>query len=146
MSVSDKTSICLVQALGDPGCAKEVVTILNTGGFLASAPPFGSAWTQTYTTTSHTVANPTTNTITDSSGGSVSTSALASQSVATTSTDGTTPSAACTKTSVDAILVVIRNSISTLAAELALLKADVLADKKNLTSLIDDLQSGSLIT
>ncbi len=146
MAVSDHAQVCMTQALGDPGVARELTSILNTGGFLPSAPPYGSAWTQTYTTAVHTVANPTTNTITDSSLGTPSTTALASQSVATTSTDGSTPSAACTKISVDAILVVIRNNISTLGAELALLKADVLADKKALTALIDDLQAGQLIT
>ncbi len=146
MAVSDRTTTCLIQALGSSDAAREVVTVLNTGGFLPSAPPYGSTWTQTYTTASHTVADITTHTITDSSLGTASTSALAAQSVATTATDGTTPSAACTKTSVDAILVVIRNNISTLAAELALVKADHLALMKNLTGLIDDLQAGQLIT
>ena len=146
MSVSTKASICLIQAMGDPGVAAELVTILNTGGFLPSAPPYGSAWTQTYSTAAHTIANVTTHTITDSSGGVVSTSALESQSVATTATDGTTPSAACTKASVDAVLASIRNNIATLAAEMALLKADVLADKKAINGLIDDLQLGGLIT
>ncbi len=146
MAVSTKTRICLAQALGDHGVAKEVATILDASAGLPSAPPFGSTWTRTYTTASHTVADVTTHAITDSSLGTPSTSALAAQAVATTGTDGTTPSEACTKISVDAILVVIRNNISTLAAEVALLKADVLADKKALTGLIDDLQAGNLIT
>lgn len=146
MALSTKSQQCLVQALGDQGVALELVTILNSGGLLPGSPPFGSAWTQTYSTASHTVADVTTHAITDSSGGTASTTALAAQGVATTATDGTTPSAACTKTSVDALLVIIRNAISTLAAELALLKADVLADKKALTGLIDDLQLGGIIT
>ena len=146
MSLSTQTQIVLHAALANGGAADEVVSILNSGGLLPGAPPFGSTWTQTYSTASHTVPAVTTHTITDSSGGVASTSALAAQSVATVATDGTTPSEAATKISVDAILVVLRNNIATLAAELALVKADLLVDKKNLNGLIDDLQAGGLIT
>lgn len=85
-----------------------------------------SAYTQTYSTADRTVAAVTSHTITDNSAGTPSTSAIAALA------DGTTYA-----TDVAAI----RNNFATLAAELALVKADLLAMKKNDNAIIDDLQA-----
>lgn len=89
----------------------------------------GTAFTQTYSTAAATNPAVTTNTITDSSAGTPSTSAIAALA------DGTTYA-----TDVAAI----RNNFATLAAELALTKADLLATKKLCNSLIDVLQAAGI--
>jgi hypothetical protein len=44
-----------------------------------------------------------------------------------------------------AMLTLVRNAIATLAAEDVLIKADVLADKKNLNAIVDDLQATAIV-
>lgn len=124
------------------------------GFFAVSAVSRAGAFTQTYSTASHTVPADTSNTITDSSGGTASTTAIAAQAVtvaANACAGGATPTAAEVDTAVDGLetaigtqLTVIRNNTATLAAELALAKADALATKKALNGLIDDLQAYGL--
>lgn len=86
-------------------------------------------YTQTYSTASATMPAATSHTITDSTGGSVSTSALA----AMTGVDGAGSNAAP--------LTTTKDSISTLAAELVLVKADLVACKQVVNKLIDTLQA-----
>lgn len=87
-----------------------------------------SAYTQTYATALKTVAAATTHVITDSSGGTPSTTTLA----AIVGGGG-----ACENTT--------KNAIATLAAELALANADIVALKKVVNALIDDLQALGLV-
>lgn len=88
-----------------------------------------TAYTQTYSTAAVTVPAATTHAITDSSAGTASTTAIAALA------DGTTYA-----TDVAAL----RNNLATLAAEDELLKADLLALKKVVNSLIDLLQANGL--
>lgn len=126
-------------AIGGP-----VVKVGQSGGTVGiwgvtpAARP--GAFTQTYNTTSHTVPADTSHGITDSTGGTPSTSALAALSATVTGVDGSGSNAA-SKANVDTALGVIRNSLSTLAAELVLTKADCLATKKVAGAIIDDGQS-----
>lgn len=101
--------------------------------------PAGAAMTQTFATADRTIPAVTSHAITDSSGGTASTSAIAAMAASVTGVDGTGSNAA-SKANVDSQLVIVRNNIATLAAELALTKADLLADKKNLNAVIDSLQ------
>lgn len=103
----------------------------DKGAFFGATPVVKQAtFTQTYSTTGTTVANATTHAITDSTAGTPSTTALAALA------DGTTYA-----TDVAAI----RNNFATLGAEAELTKADVVALKKNVTSLIDALQAYGLV-
>lgn len=97
------------------------------------ATPVGkaTAYTQTYSTAARVVPVATSHTITDSSGGSASTSALAAVTQA-----GNAGSAD---------LAPVQNNFATLAAELVLVKADLVAAKKVINSLIDDLQALGLV-
>ena len=95
-------------------------------------PASPTAITQTYSTTLTTVPADTSNAITDSTTGAVSTSALAAMS----GVDGAGSNAAP--------LTATKNNIATLAAELALTKADALATKKLVNQLIDILQAAGL--
>lgn len=126
-----------------------------------------SAYTQTYSTATKTVAAVTSNTITDSTGGSVSTTALAAQTLPTalthavgtadatvddvggafnqTTLNNNFKEVTTTFTAILAQLTALRNAIATLAAESALVKADLLSTKKNLNSVIDDLQAVNLV-
>lgn len=99
---------------------------LKTGTGLAT----GTTYTQTYSTAAATNPAVTSNTITDNSAGTPSTSAIAALA------DGTTYA-----TDVAAI----RNNFATLAAELALVKADLLAVKKLQNQVIDDLQAAGVV-
>lgn len=96
---------------------------------LAAAPT--SAYTQTYATALKTVANPTAATITDSSGGSSGGTTIAAIA-------GAVDPTAALKTDT-------ANAIATLAAMVNKNTADLLADKKVITALIDDLQALSLV-
>ena len=80
-----------------------------------------------YSTASRTVAAATTHAITDSSGGTPSTSAVAA--ITQASTAGS------------ADVGPVKDAIATLLAEFALLKADLLSVKQNVNSLIDDSQA-----
>lgn len=82
----------------------------------------GTAITQTYSTAATSHPAVTTNTITDSTGGTASTSTLVAISGTYTQSE-------------------IRNNMATLAAELALTKADLLAVKKLVNQIVDDLQA-----
>lgn len=146
----------------------------DKGGFFGATPVVKQAtFTQTYSTASATVAADTSHTITDSTGGSVSTTALAALTVNSTLTDSTGGSASTTLASVGAgasylqadqvaiknalaslaarnvevraALVVIQNTLSTLAAELVLVKADALNTKKNVNSVVDAFQAYGLV-
>jgi hypothetical protein len=99
------------------------------GFFGATAVSQPSAYTQTYNTALKTVAVATSHTITDSSGGTASTTAIA----------------ALTNTAGAADVVPVQNAVATLAAELALVKADLVAAKKVINALIDDLVSLGLV-
>lgn len=130
----------------DPVLAKIMATIAS-----------GVTFTQTYSTASATIAAVTSHTITDSSGGTPSTSALAAQGVAVTAAapatpGGATPSAGNVDTGINtalaqlltelnAQLVIIRNNIATTNAELTLVKADLLAAKQNDNKVVDVLQA-----
>lgn len=115
----------------------------------------GITFTQTYSTASGTVAAVTSNTITDNSGGTPSTSAIAAQGVtvaASACAGGATPTATQVDTAIDGLetainaeLVIIRNNTATLAAELALVKADLLAAKQNDNRIIDALQAVAIV-
>lgn len=101
-----------------------------TLGFLgATAIARPSAYTMTYNTAVKTSAAVTSNAITDSSGGTASTSTIAA-----ITTGGAAADQAPTA-----------NAIATLAAELALTKADLLATKKLLVAVITDLKSYGLL-
>lgn len=89
----------------------------------------GVTFTQTYSTADATVPAVTSHAITDSSGGTASTSAIAS----ITTGGGTYPDA-----------TPVKNAIATLAAELALTKADQLQDRKLINKLIDALQAAGI--
>lgn len=89
----------------------------------------GTAITQTYSTAAATVPAATTHAITDSSAGTPSTTAIVALS------DGTTYAND---------VAALRNNLATLAAEDALLKADLLALKKVVNQIIDDLQSAGI--
>ncbi len=151
--------------------------VVTTGGTpLSGSFTEQGAYTQTaYSTATRTVAAATTHAITDSSGGAVSTTALAVIPAATThaitdSSGGaasTTVIAAITdsgpatadagpvrnafatlaaedallKADILALKTPTVNAIATLNAELALAKADILALKKVVNALIDDLQA-----
>lgn len=91
----------------------------------------GTAITQTYSTAAATNPAVTSHTITDNSAGTPSTTAIAALS------DGTTYAND---------VAAIRNNFATLAAELALVKADLLAMKKLDNQIIDDLQSAGIQT
>lgn len=131
----------------------------------------GVTFTQTYSTASATVAAVTSHAITDSTGGSVSTTALAAQTLPTDVTlgtlsgtaDGAMQSVGATNSGdVSAAisnnfkelqvaqaanlaqLTAIRNAIATLAAESALNKADLLAMKQNDNKIIDALQAAGI--
>ncbi len=86
-----------------------------------------AAYTQTYATAARTVPAATTHVITDSSTGAASTTTIAAITSA-----GNAGSADITPT---------KNAIATLAAELALANADILALKKVVNAIIDDLQA-----
>lgn len=116
-------------------------TFATTGG--GAVVPSGVTFTQTYSTSSTTVPADTSHAITDSTGGTPSTTALALLASSVTGVDGTGSNAA-SKANVDSALVIIKNSLSTLAAELALCKADALATKKALNAVIDALQLSAL--
>lgn len=99
----------------------------DKGGFFGATPVVKQAtFTQTYSTAGTTVAAATTHTITDSTGGTASTSALVAISGTYVQSE-------------------IRNNLATLAAEDALLAADIVAIKKNITSIIDALQAYGLV-
>lgn len=120
-----------------------------SGGWLivARGTLSGAAFTQTYSTADRTIAAITSHTITDSSTGTPSTSAIAAMTNPTlTDWNGSSvyPSAA-QATAIDAILTALKNAVATLAAEQALIKADVLADKKNLNGLIDSCQASLIV-
>lgn len=87
------------------------------------------AFTQTYSTAAASVPAATTHAITDSSAGTASTTAIAALA------DGSTYAND---------VAALRNNLATLAAEDALLKADLLALKKCVNSLIDLLQAAGL--
>lgn len=101
-----------------------------------------TTFTQTYSTTSTTIATLTyadpaaitSHAITDSSGGTPSTSELAAQAVTVTGVDGTGSNAA-SKADVEALLVILRNNIATVNAELTLVKADLAAARTKLIAL-----------
>lgn len=80
-----------------------------------------TTYTQTYATAAATVPAATTHAITDSSGGTPSTTAIAA-------IGGTYNQAE------------VRNAVATLAAEAELTKADIVAVKKLVNQIIDDLQ------
>lgn len=105
----------------------------TVGFFGVAASAKASAYTQTYSTAAKTVAAATTHTITDSSTGTPSTSALA----AMTGVDGAGSNAAP--------LTATKNNIATLGAELALANADIVALKKVVNALVDDLQAYGLV-
>lgn len=105
----------------------------GTVGFFGVTPASrAAAYTQTYSTALRTVPAATTHTLTDSSGGTPSTTAVA----AMTGVDGTGSNAAP--------LTATKNNIATLAAEQALLAADLVALKKVVNALIDDQQAYGL--
>jgi hypothetical protein len=93
----------------------------NVGFFNVGPAARPSAYTQNYTTASKTVANPTSATLTDNTGGAADTTLAAVEATYTQAT--------------------IRNNFADLAAMVNKLTADVLADKKVITQIIDDLQS-----
>lgn len=127
---------------------------------IAESNPSGIAFTQTYSTASATVAAVTSHAITDSSGGTPSTTVLAAQGVTVTAAapdtaGGGTPSAtqvdtgintalALLITNINAELVIIRNNIATANAELTLVKADLLSMKQNDNKVIDALQASGI--
>jgi hypothetical protein len=84
-----------------------------------------SAWTQTYTTASKTVGNPTSATLTDSSGGTANT---AIQSIGATYSQ-----------------TEVRNNFADLTAMVNKLTADNLALTKNFTALLDHFQTLGLL-
>jgi hypothetical protein len=100
-----------------------------------------AGYTQTYATAARTVPADTSHTITDSSGGTASTSTLAAQSV---TAGGAVDPTAALLADVNAIFVVLRNNIATVNAELTLTKADALATKKLVNALISDSKSYGL--
>lgn len=101
---------------------------LNGTPVSSVVPLAGTVMTQTYSTADATVPAATTHTITDSSTGAASTTALA----AMTGVDGSGSNAAP--------LTATKDNIATLGAEAELLKADLLALKKVVNQIIDDLQ------
>lgn len=118
------------------------LSFVNSGA--GAVIPSGVTFTQTYSTSSTTVPTDTSHAITDSTGGTPSTTALALLASSVTGVDGAGSNAA-SKANVDSALVIIKNSLSTLAAELVLAKADALATKKALNALIDAAQLGALV-
>lgn len=91
-------------------------------GFYGATPIVRpSAYTQTYSTASKTVPALTSATLTDNTGGTATTTLAAIEATYTQAT--------------------IRNALASLASQINKLNADVLADKKVITALIDDLQA-----
>lgn len=99
---------------------------LKTGTGLAT----GTTYTQTYSTAAATNPAATTHAITDNSAGTPSTTAIAALS------DGSTYAND---------VAALRNNLATLAAEDALIKADLLAVKKLVNQIIDDLQAAGVV-
>ena len=87
------------------------------------------AMTQTYSTTATTVPADTSHTISDGSGGVVSTSAIGAITGGGSGCEDAT-----------------KNAVATLAAELALTKADALVTKKLVNEIIDVLQAAGLLS
>lgn len=104
-------------------------TVTVAGVATTAALASGVAFTQTYSTASATVPADTSHAITDSSGGTPSTTAIAAI---------TGGGAGCENAT--------KNAVATLAAELALAKADALATKKIVNKLIDALQAVGIVT
>lgn len=103
----------------------------------------GVTFTQTYSTATATVPAMTSHAGTDSTGGAVQAAgnlAALTQTVAAASVD----TSAAAKADVDARLVVLANSLSTLHAEQLLLRADALANRQLINKLIDALQAAAI--
>jgi hypothetical protein len=114
--------------LAAPASAVQLGTSTGKMGFFGAAPAAQpAAFTQTYATAARSHPAATTNTIADNSGGTASTSAL--EDVTEANNAGS------------ADRVPTENNLATLAAEQALLKADLLALKKLVNAIIDDHQS-----
>lgn len=96
----------------------------STAGFFGVAPATRpTAYTQTYSTADKTIANPTVDALTDSSGGTPGTTLAAI----------TGGGAGCENAT--------KNAIASLAAQVAKLAADNLDLRQGLTAVIDDLQA-----
>lgn len=119
-----------LDASASTGAIKLGASTATLGFFGATAVSRTSAYTLTYSTTDRTSAAVTSNAITDSSGGSASTSALAAVTeLSAAGSADTTP---------------VKNNFATLAAELALVKVDLLAMKKNVAAILTDLRAYGL--
>lgn len=134
LEVSDTQSSLYAAVLADGSSITNSANATGTyiwgasdkGGFFGATPVvMQSTYTQTYSTAATTVPAATTHTITDSTGGTPSTSALVAISGTYTQSE-------------------VRNNFATLAAEDALLAADILALKKVVNKIIDDLQAYGL--
>jgi hypothetical protein len=113
-------------AAGSVAIAQDLAHRGSKAGFFNVTPATRpTAYTQTYSTASKTVANPTSATLTDNSGGTADTTLAAVEASYTQAT--------------------IRNNFADLAAMVNKLTADVLADKKVITQIIDDFQSLGLL-
>lgn len=99
---------------------------------MAICPHVTSAntYTQTYSTALRTVANPTAGALTDNTAGSADTTLQALADGTTYATD----------------VAAIRNNFADLAAMCNKLTADLLSVTKNVTALVDDLQTAGLIS
>jgi hypothetical protein len=126
----------------DGTCIGMIVGIDPSGQIMTLASPLvaklvqelasvGTAFTQTYSTADTTVPAVTTHAITDSSGGAASTTTLAA--VTNAANAGS------------ADVGPVKNNFATLAAEQALVKADVLENRKLINGLIDALQAAGIV-
>ena len=149
MSITSAAAERLVEALCDRDAANQFVNLINTGtspvfssdtdathlGFFAvTAAARPTAYTQTYATATRTQSNLTYAAITDSTGGTASTTFAAI----------TAPAANAT-TSLTADMVAVQNALAQIAVSLGALNTDITNVKRVLNSVIDDLQAYGLL-
>lgn len=126
-----------------PGTYKYVTIVIDAQGRItsATATSIPSAYTQTYSTASKTVANLTSATLTDSSGGTANTTVQA----LTDPTDTPADADALRDNLVAVLLPELRNNFADLAAQINALRVDLANAKNNLNSVIDDGQALGLL-
>lgn len=100
-----------------------------------------SAYTKTYSTSSKTIPALTVDTLTDNTGGAAGTTLAVVTAPDLSAWDGAHDPTAAQATAIDAAITSLTNTVASLAAEIAKLKADALANKQNIVAIVKDLEA-----